>query len=159
MSNSFRSGVADLDAIEYENSFHYSANSSGTTLVLLDLSAAFDTIDHDVLLYLLNKSCGLTGRCCAGSRIISGANTGRGDRQRSVTHYKHRFWRHPRFRSRWNALHDLHHFTAFQDGYRRRDDQWFLRRHSGPDQALLPPEYLFLASAFKSSISPLLVVP
>ena len=35
--------------------------SHGTALVFLDLSAAFDTIDHDVLMDRLNNCCGLTG--------------------------------------------------------------------------------------------------
>ena len=36
-------------------------DGNGTAIVLLDLSAAFDTIDHDVLLDRLNGHCGLTG--------------------------------------------------------------------------------------------------
>ena len=35
-------------------------DGNGTAVVLLDLSAAFDTIDHEVLLDRLNGHCGLT---------------------------------------------------------------------------------------------------
>ena len=33
----------------------------GVILVLLDLSAAFDTIDHDILFYILELSLGISG--------------------------------------------------------------------------------------------------
>jgi hypothetical protein len=38
------------------------ADGNGTAIVLLDLSAAFDNIDHDVLLDRLNGHCGLPGQ-------------------------------------------------------------------------------------------------
>ena len=37
----------------------------GAILVLLDLSAAFDTIDHEKLLYILQKSFGIEGDALA----------------------------------------------------------------------------------------------
>ena len=35
--------------------------SNGSYLVLLDMSAAFDTIDHDTLIVILQKYVGITG--------------------------------------------------------------------------------------------------
>ena len=36
-------------------------NGNGSYLVLLDLSAAFDPIDHDTLFVILDKYIGITG--------------------------------------------------------------------------------------------------
>ncbi len=46
-------------------------NGSVSILLMLDLSAAFDTIDHDVLISRLEKTYGITGMALAGFRSYS----------------------------------------------------------------------------------------
>jgi hypothetical protein len=92
----------------------------GTAIVLLDLSAAFDTIDHDVLLDLLNRHCGLTGPALSWF-----TNSSCQDRQRLVTDDQQSFQSSPRLSSGRDSVHHLYLPASFIDSYRRRHHRRF----------------------------------
>jgi hypothetical protein len=92
----------------------------GTAIVLLDLSAAFDTIDHDVLLDLLNRHCGLTGPALSWF-----TNSSCQYRQRLVTDDQQSFQSSPRLSSGRDSVHHLYLPASFSDSYRRRHHRRF----------------------------------
>ena len=53
--------TALVQLLDYDSIYHAADNGKATLLFSLDLSAAFDTIDHSILLHRLAHSFGLTG--------------------------------------------------------------------------------------------------
>ena len=63
-SNSSQKNSTETALLSIKNQIHLSlARGEATAVVLLDQSAAFDTIDHDKLLDCLRKWFGVGGRC------------------------------------------------------------------------------------------------
>ena len=76
LQSGFRSGHSTETAILRVLSDIYSSIDQGQValLALLDVSAAFDTVDHDILLERLSKSLGITGSAhhwCSGSVVVT----------------------------------------------------------------------------------------
>ena len=63
MQSTYKTGHSTESALlRIQNDiFHDLDKKRGVSLVLLDLSAAFNTIDHDLLLQRLDESLGVTG--------------------------------------------------------------------------------------------------
>ena len=83
-------------------------NNDAIMLVLLDLPAAFDTIDHAVLLQRVHDEFGIHGTAVLAPVIPSGTKSVCEDSTYIITSYRTAFWGTPGVVFRPCALHALH---------------------------------------------------
>jgi hypothetical protein len=115
--------------------FRSADDGNGTAVVLLDMSAAFDTIDQEVLLDRLNGHCGLTGQTLSWFTSYLRGRTQVVKIDKASSHKnQHSFRSSPGIRPWRDSFYHLYLSTSISDSYDRCHHRRFLGRRSGSNQ-------------------------